>query len=207
MTQLNDSKGAQAGRTMPVETSEHHTISGHSLHAPYPENHEEIVLGMGCFWGVERLFWQQPGVYVTASGYAGGTTEHPTYQEVCSGRTGHAEVVRVIYDPSKVTIENLLQVFWEEHDPTQGNRQGNDIGSQYRSVIYTTTDEQLSAARQSAEAYQSALGKVGRGTITTEIEPLDTFYFAETYHQQYLDKNPNGYCGLKGTGVTCPIGG
>ena len=207
MTQLNDGKGAQAGRTTPVETSEHHTINGHSLHAPYPENHEEIVLGMGCFWGVERLFWQLPGVYVTAAGYAGGTTQHPTYQEVCSGRTGHAEVVRVIYDPSKVTLETLLQVFWEEHDPTQGNRQGNDIGSQYRSVIYTTTDEQLTAAIQSAEAYQSALSKGGRGTITTEIEPLDTFYFAETYHQQYLDKNPNGYCGLKGTGVTCPIDG
>ncbi|WP_018916127.1 peptide-methionine (S)-S-oxide reductase MsrA [Vreelandella zhanjiangensis] len=207
MTQLNDDKGAQTERTTPVETSERHTINGHSLHAPYPENHQEIVLGMGCFWGVERLFWQQPGVYVTAAGYAGGTTQHPTYQEVCSGRTGHAEVVRVIYDPSKVTIETLLQVFWEQHDPTQGNRQGNDIGSQYRSVIYTTTDEQLNAARQSAEAYQNALSKVGRGAITTEIEPLDTFYFAETYHQQYLDKNPNGYCGLKGTGVTCPIGG
>ncbi|MBP5981346.1 MAG: peptide-methionine (S)-S-oxide reductase MsrA [Halomonas sp.] len=207
MTQFNDGKDAQTGRTTPVETSEYHTINGHSLHAPYPENHEEIVLGMGCFWGVERLFWQQPGAYVTAAGYAGGTTQHPTYQEVCSGRTGHAEVVRVIYDPSKVTVEALLQVFWEEHDPTQGNRQGNDIGSQYRSVIYTTTDKQLTAARQSAEAYQSALSKVGRGAITTEIEPLDTFYFAETYHQQYLDKNPNGYCGLKGTGVTCPIGG
>ncbi|MGP8289075.1 peptide-methionine (S)-S-oxide reductase MsrA [Vreelandella zhanjiangensis] len=207
MTQLNDGKGAQTERTTPVETSERHTINGHSLHAPYPENHQEIVLGMGCFWGVERLFWQQPGVYVTAAGYAGGTTQHPTYQEVCSGRTGHAEVVRVIYDPSKVAIETLLQVFWEQHDPTQGNRQGNDIGSQYRSVIYTTTDEQLNAARQSAEAYQNALSKVGRGAITTEIEPLDTFYFAETYHQQYLDKNPNGYCGLKGTGVTCPIGG
>lgn len=184
-----------------------HTISGHSLQAQYPEGYQEIVLGMGCFWGVERLFWQQPGVYVTAAGYAGGQTPDPDYDAVCSGRTGHAEVVRVVYDPSKTDIDTLLQIFWEQHDPTQGNRQGNDIGSQYRSAIYTTTDEQQQAAEQSAKAYQKALEAAGKGTVTTEIKPLDTFYFAEAYHQQYLDKNPNGYCGLKGTGVTCPIGG
>ena len=202
MTHLSDDNAART----PVETSELHTISGHSLQGPYPENFEEIVLGMGCFWGVERLLWQQPGVYVTAAGYAGGLTQHPSYKEVCSGNTGHAEVVRVIYDPSKIDIETLLQIFWEQHDPTQGNRQGNDIGSQYRSVIYTTTQAQQKAAEQSAKVYQEALRAAGRGTITTEIKPLERFYFAEAYHQQYLDKNPNGYCGLKGTGVTCPIG-
>ncbi|PRY65619.1 peptide-methionine (S)-S-oxide reductase [Vreelandella songnenensis] len=198
--------GGNTQRT-PIETGDVHTINGHSLKGPYPENFEEIVLGMGCFWGVERLLWQQPGVYVTAAGYAGGSTEHPSYKEVCSGRTGHTEVVRVIYDPSKTDIEALLQVFWEQHDPTQGNRQGNDIGTQYRSAIYTTTQAQQQAAEQSAKVYQQALSAANRGHITTEIKPLDTFYFAETYHQQYLDKNPDGYCGLKGTGVTCPIGG
>lgn len=194
------------GRDAPIETSDTHTINGHSLHPPFPEGHEEIVLGMGCFWGVERLFWQLPGVYVTAAGYAGGETPNPTYEETCTGRTGHTEVVRVIYDPQQVELETLLQVFWEQHDPTQGNRQGNDIGSQYRSAIFTTSQAQQTAAEQSAAAYQQALDKAGRGPITTEIKPLDTFYYAEAYHQQYLDKNPNGYCGLKGTGVTCPIG-
>lgn len=194
------------GRDAPIETSDIHTINGHSLHPPFPEGHEEIVLGMGCFWGVERLFWQLPGVYVTAAGYAGGETPNPTYEETCTGRTGHTEVVRVIYDPQQVELETLLQVFWEQHDPTQGNRQGNDIGSQYRSAIFTTSQAQQTAAEQSAAAYQQALDKAGRGPITTEIKPLDTFYYAEAYHQQYLDKNPNGYCGLKGTGVTCPIG-
>lgn len=203
MTRSSDDKTART----PIETGELHTISGHSLRGPYPEGHEEIVLGMGCFWGVERLLWQQPGVFVTAAGYAGGSTPHPTYKEVCAGSTGHAEVVRVIYDPNKVDVETLLQIFWEQHDPTQGNRQGNDIGSQYRSAIYTTTQAQQQAAEQSAEVYQEALHAAGRGTITTEIKPLENFYFAETYHQQYLDKNPNGYCGLKGTGVTCAIGG
>ncbi|MBZ5487876.1 peptide-methionine (S)-S-oxide reductase MsrA [Halomonas aquamarina] len=198
--------GGNTQRT-PIETGDVHTINGHSLKGPYPENFEEIVLGMGCFWGVERLLWQQPGVYVTAAGYAGGSTEHPTYKEVCSGRTGHAEVVRVIYDPGKTDVDTLLQIFWEQHDPTQGNRQGNDIGTQYRSAIYTTTAAQQQAAEQSAKVYQQALNAANRGRITTEIKPLDTFYFAETYHQQYLDKNPDGYCGLKGTGVTCPIGG
>lgn len=194
------------GREAPLKTSEVHTINGHSLHPPFPEGHEEIVFGMGCFWGVERLFWQLPGVYVTAAGYAGGQTPNPTYEETCSGRTGHTEVVRVVYDPQQVAIETLLQIFWEEHDPTQGNRQGNDIGSQYRSAIFTTSQAQLSEVEQSAATFQQALDKAGKGRITTEIKPLETFYYAEGYHQQYLDKNPNGYCGLKGTGVTCPIG-
>ncbi|MCH4813196.1 peptide-methionine (S)-S-oxide reductase MsrA [Vreelandella neptunia] len=194
------------GRDTPIETSDVHTINGHSLHPPFPSGYEDIVLGMGCFWGVERLFWQLPGVYVTAAGYAGGETPNPTYDETCTGRTGHTEVVRVVYDPKQVGLETLLQVFWEQHDPTQGNRQGNDVGSQYRSAIFTTSQAQLEAAQQSAAAYQQALDEAGRGAITTEIKLLDTFYYAEAYHQQYLDKNPNGYCGLKGTGVTCPIG-
>lgn len=194
------------GRDTPIETSQVHTINGHSIHPPFPEGYEEIVLGMGCFWGVERLFWQLPGVHVTAAGYAGGVTPNPTYDETCTGRTGHTEVVRVIYDPQQIELETLLQVFWEQHDPTQGNRQGNDIGSQYRSAIFTTSQAQQTVAEQSAAAYQQALDKAGRGAITTEIKPLEAFYYAEAYHQQYLDKNPHGYCGLKGTGVTCPIG-
>lgn len=203
---LSSASRVLPGRDTPIETSDVHTINGHSIHPPFPEGHEEIVLGMGCFWGVERLFWQLPGVYVTAAGYAGGETPNPTYDETCTGRTGHTEVVRVIYDPQQVDLETLLQVFWEQHDPTQGNRQGNDIGSQYRSAIFTTHQAQLTAAEHSAAAYQQALDKAGRGAITTEIKPLEMFYYAEAYHQQYLDKNPNGYCGLKGTGVTCPIG-
>ncbi|MBR2515448.1 MAG: peptide-methionine (S)-S-oxide reductase MsrA [Halomonas sp.] len=206
MALFSDTTSALPGRDTAIETSQVHTINGHSLHPPFPEGYEEIVLGMGCFWGVERLFWQQPGVYVTAAGYAGGTTPNPTYQETCTGRTGHTEVVRVIYDPNQATLETLLQIFWEQHDPTQGNRQGNDVGSQYRSAIFTTTDTQLNVAQQSAAAYQQALNRSSKGAITTEIKPLDTFYYAEAYHQQYLDKNPGGYCGLKGTGVTCPIG-
>ncbi|AVI63451.1 peptide-methionine (S)-S-oxide reductase MsrA [Halomonas sp. GFAJ-1] len=206
MALFSDTTSALPGRDTAIETSQVHTINGHSLHPPFPEGYEEIVLGMGCFWGVERLFWQQPGVYVTAVGYAGGTTPNPTYQETCTGRTGHTEVVRVIYDPKQAALETLLQIFWEQHDPTQGNRQGNDVGSQYRSAIFTTTDTQLKAAQDSAAAYQQALNRSGKGAITTEIKPLDTFYYAEAYHQQYLDKNPGGYCGLKGTGVTCPIG-
>ncbi|MGY2462401.1 peptide-methionine (S)-S-oxide reductase MsrA [Vreelandella sulfidaeris] len=206
-SKANSSSGrVLPGRDTPIETSQVHTINGHSIHPPFPKGHEEIVLGMGCFWGVERLFWQLPGVYVTAAGYAGGETPNPTYEETCTGRTGHTEVVRVIYDPQQVDLETLLQVFWEQHDPTQGNRQGNDIGSQYRSAIFTTSQTQQAVAEQSAAAYQQALDKAGRGPITTEIKPLETFYYAEAYHQQYLDKNPNGYCGLKGTGVTCPIG-
>lgn len=203
---ISSSDRVLPGRDAPIKTSDVHTINGHSLHPPFPEGHEEIVLGMGCFWGVERLFWQLPGVYVTAAGYAGGETPNPTYEETCTGRTGHTEVVRVIYDPQQVELETLLKVFWEQHDPTQGNRQGNDIGSQYRSAIFTTSQAQQAEAEQSAAAYQQALDKSGRGQITTEIKPLEAFYYAEAYHQQYLAKNPNGYCGLKGTGVTCPIG-
>lgn len=206
MSLFSNTASTLPGRETPIETSQAHTISGHSLHPPYPDGCEEVVLGMGCFWGVERLFWQQSGVYVTAAGYAGGETPNPTYQETCTGRTGHTEVVRVIYDPSRITFDSLLQIFWEQHDPTQGNRQGNDVGSQYRSAIYTTTAEQLAVAQRSAADYQLALNQAGKGSVTTEIKPLDTFYYAEAYHQQYLDKNPNGYCGLKGTGVTCPIG-
>ncbi|RUR27250.1 peptide-methionine (S)-S-oxide reductase MsrA [Vreelandella andesensis] len=206
MTLFSKARSVPLGRVTPIETSSTHTVTGHSLHPPFPEGHEEIVLGMGCFWGVERLFWQVPGVYVTAAGYAGGETQNPTYQETCTGLTGHTEVVKVVYDPNIVSLDSLLQIFWEQHDPTQGNRQGNDVGSQYRSAIFTTTDSQLIAAEKSADAYQKALDSAGRGAITTEIEPLNVFYYAEAYHQQYLEKNPSGYCGLKGTGVTCPIG-
>ncbi|MCS2610614.1 peptide-methionine (S)-S-oxide reductase MsrA [Halomonas dongshanensis] len=196
---------ALPGRETPIATSEVHAVNGHPLKPPYPDGMEEIVLGMGCFWGVERLLWQLPGVYVTAAGYAGGVTPNPTYEETCTGRTGHTEVVRVIFDPKAISVDTLLKTFWEEHDPTQGDRQGNDIGTQYRSAIYTTTPEQLEAAKQSAERFQKELSEAGKGSITTEIIPLERFYYAEDYHQQYLDKNPNGYCGLKGTGVSCPI--
>jgi peptide-methionine (S)-S-oxide reductase len=206
MSLFSDSKTALAGRETPIDTSHTHAVTNHSLHPPFPAGCEEIVLAMGCFWGVERLFWQEPGVYVTAAGYAGGHIPNPTYQETCTGDTGHTEVVRVVYDPSQLPLERLLKIFWEQHDPTQGNRQGNDVGSQYRSAIFTTTDAQLIAAERSADAYQQALDKAGKGAITTEIKPLEAFYYAEAYHQQYLHKNPNGYCGLKGIGVTCPIG-
>ncbi|MCB8889851.1 peptide-methionine (S)-S-oxide reductase MsrA [Vreelandella malpeensis] len=206
MTLFSKTSASLPGRDTPIATSENHAVNGNPLKPPFPEGLQEIVLGMGCFWGVERLFWQTPGVFVTAAGYAGGETPNPTYDETCTGRTGHTEVVRVIYDPSQVSLATLLQIFWEQHDPTQGNRQGNDIGSQYRSAIYTTDDAQQHEAQESAKAFQAALDAAGRGRITTEIRPLETFYYAEGYHQQYLDKNPNGYCGLKGTGVTCPIG-
>ncbi|SHL93214.1 peptide-methionine (S)-S-oxide reductase MsrA [Vreelandella subglaciescola] len=198
--------GALSGRDTPIATSKTHAVSGASLHPPFAAGHEIIVLGMGCFWGVERLFWQLPGVIVTAAGYAGGQTPNPTYKEACSGRTGHAEVVEVVYDPAVISVEALLKTFWENHDPTRGNRQGNDIGPQYRSVILTTTEAQLDAAEQSAAAFQPSLTEAGRGAITTEIKPLEHFYYAEGYHQQYLAKNPQGYCGLKGTGVSCPVG-
>ncbi|SDN10471.1 peptide-methionine (S)-S-oxide reductase MsrA [Vreelandella arcis] len=197
---------ALPGRQAPIATSEHHAVNGHPLHPPFPPGSEELVVGMGCFWGVERLFWDLPGVYVTAAGYAGGETPNPTYEETCTGRTGHTEAVRIIYQPNQVSLVTLLNIFWEQHDPTQKDRQGNDIGSQYRSAIYTTTDEQYDAAISSAKAFQEALHNAGKGDITTEIKPLDAFYYAEAYHQQYLYKNPNGYCGIKGTGVSCPIG-
>jgi len=180
------------------------------LHTPQtaaaPEGFEEVWFGTGCFWGTEEIFWQQPGVYTTAVGYAGGYTPNPTYEEVCTGRTGQAEAVRVVYDPTKTSFTDLLKVFWETHDPTQGMRQGNDVGTQYRSAIYTTSDDQRAKALASREMFQDRLTAAGFGRITTEIEPAPPFYYAEEYHQQYLAKNPDGYCGLGGTGVTCPVG-
>ncbi|MCA1771759.1 MAG: peptide-methionine (S)-S-oxide reductase MsrA [Halomonas sp.] len=197
---------ALPGREAPIATSDQHAVNGHSLHPPFPAESEELVVGMGCFWGVERLFWDLPGVVVTAAGYAGGQTPNPTYEETCTGKTGHTEAVRIIYNPSKVSLTTLLNIFWEQHDPTQKNRQGNDVGSQYRSAIYTTTAAQSQAAQESAKLFQAALHAACKGDITTEIKPLDAFYYAEGYHQQYLYKQPNGYCGIKGTGVSCPIG-
>lgn len=205
-TSLVAPEDALPGRDTPLTISGVHVVSGEAMRPPFPDGHQEIVLGLGCFWGAERLFWQLPGVHVTAVGYAGGHTPNPTYEETCTGLTGHAEVVRVVFDPERIDLEALLRVFWEAHDPTQGMRQGNDIGSQYRSAIYTTSTEQLDTAERSREAYQRALETAGRGAITTEIAPLSAFYVAEEYHQQYLAKNPNGYCGLKGTGISCPIG-
>ncbi|MFQ3787424.1 peptide-methionine (S)-S-oxide reductase MsrA [Halomonas sp. A29] len=201
-----DPAEALPGRETPLQVSGIHAVNGRSMLPPFPQGHEQIVFGLGCFWGAERLFWQLPGVHVTAVGYAGGVTPNPTYEETCSGRTGHAEVVQVVFDPREVDIETLLKVFWEAHDPTQGMRQGNDIGSQYRSAIYTYSDTQLSAARRSRDTYQYSLAQAGQGRITTEIAPLEAFFLAEEYHQQYLHKNPGGYCGLRGTGVSCPIG-
>ncbi|PAU79290.1 peptide-methionine (S)-S-oxide reductase MsrA [Halomonas salipaludis] len=197
---------ALPGRDTPLRISGRHLVNGASMLPPFPDGLEEVVLGLGCFWGAERLFWELPGVHVTAVGYAGGYTPNPTYEETCTGLTGHTEVVRVVFDPARLPFTALLQVFWEAHDPTQGMRQGNDLGSQYRSAIYTTSSAQLAAVEQSRDAYQRALEEAGRGTITTEIAALEAFYMAEEYHQQYLAKNPNGYCGLKGTGVSCPIG-
>ncbi|MFD2189949.1 peptide-methionine (S)-S-oxide reductase MsrA [Pistricoccus aurantiacus] len=200
-----DSQNALSGREKAMEISGVHRVNGNDMRGPIPEGFEEIVLGLGCFWGAERLFWQLPGVYVTAVGYAGGFTPNPSYEETCSGRTGHAEVVRVVFDPRQISLDELLQHFWEAHDPTQGMRQGNDVGTQYRSAIYTTSDAQQQTAERSKAQYQQALSSAGKKEITTEIRPLEAFYFAEEYHQQYLDKNPGGYCGLKGTGVACPI--
>jgi peptide-methionine (S)-S-oxide reductase len=197
---------ALPGRAQAIPTATTHFINGHPLKGPYPDGLETAVFAMGCFWGVERIFWQVPGVYVTAAGYAAGITPNPTYEEVCSGRTGHTEVVLVVFDPKVVTYETLLKTFWENHDPTQGMRQGGDIGTQYRSGIYVTNDAQAAAAVESKEAYQQALSAKGLGEITTEIAAAGPFYFAEDYHQQYLAKNPNGYCGIGGTGVVCPIG-
>ncbi|MGI8646976.1 MAG: peptide-methionine (S)-S-oxide reductase [Acidimicrobiales bacterium] len=183
-----------------------HTVLGSPLAGPWPPRNEVIVFGMGCFWGAERMFWQLPGVYSTAVGYAGGRRENPSYQQVCAGTTGHAEVVQVAFDPTRITYEQLLQVFWENHDPTQGSRQGNDVGTQYRSVIYTTTPEQLSAAQKSRDAFQPVVTAAGYGPITTEIAPLPNFFLAEDYHQQYLDKNPGGYCNHGPNGLSCPVG-
>lgn len=197
---------ALPGRAEPIPTAQTHFVNGHALKGPYPDGLETAIFAMGCFWGVERIFWKIPGVYVTAAGYAGGITPNPTYEETCTGRTGHTEVVLVVFDPKVVTYEALLKTFWENHDPTQGMRQGGDIGTQYRSAIYVTNDAQAAAAVESKEAYQQALSAKGLGAITTEIAAAGPFYFAEDYHQQYLAKNPNGYCGIGGTGVVCPIG-
>jgi len=189
-----------------MQIAEQHFVNGAPLVGPWPEHCDTLVVGMGCFWGAERKFWQAPGVYSTAVGYAGGAKPDPTYKEVCSGRTGHAEVVLVVFDRTQTSLEAMLRVFWENHDPTQGNRQGNDIGTQYRSAIYFANDAQREAAEHSRDAFQVELTKARYGAITTEIAPLREFHYAEDYHQQYLGKNPNGYCGLGGTGVSCPIG-
>jgi peptide-methionine (S)-S-oxide reductase len=197
---------ALPGRKEKMPVPERHFVSGAPLEPPYPPGSERAMFGMGCFWGAERKFWTLPGVYTTAVGYAGGLTPNPTYREVCSGRTGHNEVVLVVYDPAQVTYAELLRVFWESHDPTQGMRQGNDVGTQYRSGIYTFTEAQQRAAEASRASYARALADQGYPGITTEIREAPQFYFAEDYHQQYLAKNPGGYCGLGGTGVSCPVG-
>jgi peptide-methionine (S)-S-oxide reductase len=201
---LPDASEALPGRARPIPVPERHFVSGRPLKPPFPDGLEQAVFGLGCFWGAERRFWQTPGVYTTAAGYAGGFTPNPTYEETCSGRTGHTEVVLVVFDPKLVSYDTLLRVFWEAHDPTQGMRQGNDVGTQYRSAIYTHGDAQHAAALASRDAYQAALGRARFGPITTEIRPAGEFYYAEDYHQQYLAKNPGGYCGLGGTGVACP---
>jgi peptide-methionine (S)-S-oxide reductase len=189
---------------MPVP--EAHFVNGASLTGPWPENMDTLVVGMGCFWGAERIFWQTPGVHSTTVGYAGGYTPNPSYEEVCSGFTGHTEVLMAVFDTTVTSLEEMLRVFWENHDPTQGMRQGNDMGTQYRSAIYHTSETQRAAAEATRDAFQPKLTAAGYGTITTEIAPLTHYYFAEPYHQQYLGKNPNGYCGIGGTGVSCPIG-
>jgi peptide-methionine (S)-S-oxide reductase len=202
---LPSEEEALAGRDEPILPTESHHVFGTPLDLR-PEGSEVALFGMGCFWGAERKFWQAAGVVSTSVGYAGGLTRNPTYEEVCSGRTGHTEVVRVVFDPSKVSYEQLLRVFWENHDPTQGMRQGNDLGTQYRSAIYTTTEAQARLAAASKEAFEAELRRAGFPPITTEIDPAPPYFFAETYHQQYLSKNPGGYCGLGGTGVSCPAG-
>ena len=197
---------ALPGSKHAIQVGETHFVNGHRIVAPFPKGMKLAIFGMGCFWGAERKFWETPGVYSTAVGYAGGYTENPTYEEVCSGRTGHTEVVQVVYDPKQISYDQLLVVFWENHDPTQGMQQGNDVGTQYRSAIYTFDAEQAAAAAASRETYQASLRAAKHGEITTEIKAAPPFYYAEDYHQQYLGKNPGGYCGLGGTGVSCPIG-
>ena len=201
-----DASQALPGRPEEIPVTDRHAVLDASLQAPFREGSEQIVVAMGCFWGAERKFWQTPGVVSTAVGYAGGFTVNPTYQETCTGQTGHTEAVLVVFDPKQISTEQVLKVFWEGHDPTQRNRQGNDVGTQYRSAIYTNSDEQLALVQGTRAVFQSALTAAHKGEITTEIAPLDTFYYAEDYHQQYLHKNPGGYCGLGDTGVTCPIG-
>jgi peptide-methionine (S)-S-oxide reductase len=194
------------GRPAPIPTAAAHFVNGAALKPPFPEGLEEAVFGLGCFWGAERKFWQTPGVWTTAAGYAGGLTPNPTYEEVCSGRTGHTEVVRVIFDPKQVSYDELLRIFFENHDPTQGMRQGGDVGTQYRSAIYTSSTAQKDAALAARAAYDERLRAAGYGPITTEVREAPDFYYAEDYHQQYLAKNPGGYCGIGGTGVSCPVG-
>ncbi len=204
--EVPDPAEALPGRTEAISVSERHFVSGARIVPPFPEGLEKAVFGLGCFWGAERKFWQTPGVYATAVGYAGGSTPNPTYREVCTGGTGHTEVVLVVFEPRKVSYGDLLKVFWESHDPTQGMRQGNDVGTQYRSAIYAFGEAQRAEAEASREAYQRLLSEAGHGPITTEIREAPAFYYAEEYHQQYLAKNPDGYCGLGGTGVACPVG-
>jgi len=204
---LPDRDTALPGRAMAIPTAETHFVNGRDLATPAGEGLREVVFALGCFWGAERVFWQIEGVYVTQVGYAGGHTPNPTYEETCSGQTGHTEVVRVVYDPETVSLDTLLKLFWESHDPTQGMRQGNDVGTQYRSAIYVSDEADLKLVHDSQKAYQTALTAAGRGDITTEIKTLDAFYPAEDYHQQYLAKNPGGYCGIGGTGVSCPMPG
>jgi len=199
-------RDALAGHDEPMVVPDQHYVLGTPITPPFPDGFERAVFALGCFWGAERVFWQAPGVYTTAVGYAGGYTANATYEEVCSGKTGHAEVVLAVYDPAKTSYEEMLRLFWENHDPTQGMRQGNDVGTQYRSAIYWENEAQSTAAERSRETYQRELREAGYGEITTEIAQAGPFYYAEPYHQQYLAKNPNGYCGLGGTGVSCPVG-
>ncbi len=205
-TDMPDESKALAGRSGHMPVPDHHAVNGNQLEPPFPEGLEQAVFGMGCFWGAEKKFWEVDGVFTTAVGYAGGFTPNPTYEEVCSGRTGHAEVVLVVFDPKRTSYEALLRIFWENHDPTQGMRQGNDVGTQYRSAIYTFSPVQQKEAESSRDAYQGVLTAAGHGAITTDIREAPTFYYAEDYHQQYLAKNPYGYCGIGGTGVSCPTG-
>ena len=205
-TRMVEPDRALEGRSNPLAVPDRHLVLGTPLRPPFPDGLEQAVVGMGCFWGAERLFWTASGVFTTAVGYAGGYTPNPTYEEVCSGQTAHAEVVLVVFDPAGTSYEELLRTFWEGHDPTQGMRQGNDVGTQYRSAIYTTTPSQAAAVNASREAFAERLADAGFGEITTEIAPLGDFFYAEGYHQQYLARNPNGYCGLGGTGVSCPAG-
>ncbi len=204
-TKLPTPDEALPGRSTALATAERHAVLGTSLH-DVPDGHQVAIFGMGCFWGAERIFWSLDGVYSTAVGYAGGSTPNPTYEETCSGRTGHTEAVRVVYDPAKLRYRDLLKVFWESHDPTQGMRQGNDRGTQYRSAAYYTDDAQRQALAETRATYEASLKSAGHGAITTEVGPAGEFYFAEDYHQQYLHKVPNGYCGIGGTGVSCPVG-
>ena len=199
-------EAALPGRSMTMPVPDRHFVNGNPLKGPWPAGFETLVVGMGCFWGAERKFWETEGVYSTSVGYAAGYTPNPTYEEVCSAKTGHNEVVQIVFDPSVVSLDEILTVFWENHDPTQGMRQGNDVGTQYRSGIYTNSEAQALAAEASRDRFQAALNRAGYGQITTEIDELGDYYYAEDYHQQYLAKVPNGYCGIGGTGVSCPVG-